>query len=46
MQRPDHLVFQSLITNGNHIFPARVPIATKPGRMVTQFDGLLPIKSL
>ena len=47
IKRFDHVVLQGYVTNENHyIFPTRVSMATKRGRMITYLDGLLPIKSL
>ena len=44
--RFDFLVLQGNVTNENHyISTTRVTIATKLGRMITYFDGLLPITS-
>ena len=38
-----HVVLRDDVTN--HISNATVPMATKYGRIVTYFEGLLPIKS-
>ena len=39
------MVFQDYITNQNHYISNTEPMAARLGRMVTYFDGLLPIKS-
>ena len=46
IQRPEHVVLQSHVTNENHyISTTTVPMATKLGKMVPDIDGLLLIKS-
>ena len=46
MQSYDHVVLQGHVTIKYHyISITRVPIATKPGRMMTFLAGLLPIMS-
>ena len=41
----NYVVLRVQVTKGKHIFTTKMPLATKPGRMMTYLERLLPKKS-